>query len=92
MTVLSRYLRPAAAVCLTVAAAAAAGGQEPIRTQPLGMEAGIRDPALSGANPDGSGRRVASSDAELAGRRYVMEVMRGAGHDARDFASAVAPA
>lgn len=56
------------------------------------MEAGIREPALSGANPVRIVSRVASSDAKLAGRRYVMEVILDAGHDARDFVSAVASA
>jgi N-carbamoyl-L-amino-acid hydrolase len=47
----------------------------------------VKELSAFGANPQGGVSRVAFSDADLAGRSYVMRLMRNAGLDARvDFA------
>lgn len=50
-----------------------------IRADPQRMEQRIRELGEFGANPEGGVSRVAFSDADLAGRAYIMDLMRDAG-------------
>jgi N-carbamoyl-L-amino-acid hydrolase len=51
------------------------------------LNAHLKALSVFGANPQGGVSRVAYSDADLAGRAYVMQLMRAAGLDVRvDFA------
>lgn len=57
-----------------------AGAQSPdIRANPERMEQRIKTLGEFGANPEGGVSRVAYSDADLAGREYIMDLMREAG-------------
>jgi N-carbamoyl-L-amino-acid hydrolase len=60
-----------------------AGGQEAIYANAERMEARIQVLSKFGANPEGGVSRVAFSDADVAGRAYVIELMREAGLDVR---------
>ncbi|MDH4107959.1 MAG: Zn-dependent hydrolase [Gammaproteobacteria bacterium] len=64
-------------------AAGAAAGQEPIVANPERMEQRILALSQFGANPEGGVSRVAFSDADIAGRVYISELMRAAGLDVR---------
>lgn len=66
-----------------VALAPAAFAAEPVRASPERMETRILALAQFGANPEGGVSRVAFSDADLAGRAYISELMRRAGLDVR---------
>ncbi len=54
-----------------------------IHANPDRMEARIEALAQFGANPEGGVSRIAYSDADLAGRAYIIELMREAGLDVR---------
>ena len=57
-----------------------AGAQSPdIRANPERMEQRIKMLGEFGTNPEGGVSRVAYSDADLAGREYIMDLMREAG-------------
>ena len=57
----------------------AAGGQSrDIRANPDRMEQRIKALGEYGTNPEGGVSRVAFSDADLAGRAYIMDLMREA--------------
>ncbi len=58
-----------------------AAGAQPadIRANPERMEQRIKALAGFGTNPEGGVSRVAYSDADLAGRAYIMDLMREAG-------------
>lgn len=57
-----------------------AGAQSPdIRANPERMEQRIKTLGEFGTNPGGGVSRVAYSDADLAGRAYIMDLMREAG-------------
>jgi N-carbamoyl-L-amino-acid hydrolase len=53
--------------------------QEPIRANAERMEQRIQELAKFGANPEGGVSRVAYSDADIAGRKYVMDLITKAG-------------
>jgi N-carbamoyl-L-amino-acid hydrolase len=54
-----------------------------IRANPDRMEQRIKMLGEFGANPEGGVSRVAFSDADLAGRAYIMDLMREAGLSVR---------
>ncbi len=54
-------------------------GQLKIQAKPDRMEARIKALSQFGANPEGGVSRVAYSDADIAGRKYVMELMSNVG-------------
>jgi len=58
-------------------------GQELIYANADRMEARIQALSRFGANPEGGVSRIAFSDADLAGRAYITDVMREAGLDVR---------
>ena len=61
-----------------------AGAQSPeIRANPERMEQRIKTLGEFGTNPEGGVSRVAFSDADLAGRAYIMDLMREAGLSVR---------
>lgn len=62
---------------------AAFGQVENPSADPERMAARIEALGRFGANPDGGVSRVAFSDADLAGRRYIMELMRDVGLSVR---------
>ena len=47
------------------------------------MEERIKALSQFGANPEGGVSRVAYSDADIAGRKYVMDLMKNAGLEVR---------
>lgn len=53
--------------------------QKQIKANPQRMEERINALSQFGANPEGGVSRVAYSDADIAGRKYVMELMKNAG-------------
>ena len=53
--------------------------QKLIKANPTRMEERIKALSQYGANPEGGVSRVAYSDADIAGRKYVMELMKNAG-------------
>lgn len=55
--------------------------QNLIKASPERMEERIKALSQFGANPEGGVSRVAYSDADIAGRKYVMELMKNAGLD-----------
>jgi len=69
------------AVCLGTAAAAL--GDESIRANPERIEARIQALSQFGRTPEGGVSRVAFSDADLAGREYLGNLMREAGLEVR---------
>lgn len=69
-------------VCLTTlifCSMTAIHAQKPIKANPARMEERIKTLSQYGANPEGGVSRVAYSDADIAGRKYVMELMKNAG-------------
>ncbi|MDH4049764.1 MAG: Zn-dependent hydrolase [Gammaproteobacteria bacterium] len=81
MNTIYRHLLPVAAICFCPAAAAF--GQERIHANPERMEERILALSQFGANPEGGVSRVAFSDADLDGRKYISGLMRDAGLDVR---------
>lgn len=79
MNALPRCFLAALATGLYLGPAATAFGQEVIHASPERMEARIRELSQFGANPEGGVSRVAFSDADLAGREYIVTLMRDAG-------------
>lgn len=71
----------AGAACLVVACPASVEAE--IGANPERMQQRIEQLSEFGANPEGGVSRVAFSTADLAGRRYVMQLMRDAGLDVR---------
>jgi N-carbamoyl-L-amino-acid hydrolase len=57
--------------------------QNDIHANPERMEARILALSRFGANPEGGVSRIAFSDADLEGRRYIMDLMRDAGLEVR---------
>lgn len=53
--------------------------QNLIKASPERMEERIKALSQFGANPEGGVSRVAYSDADIAGRQYVMGLMKNAG-------------
>ncbi len=53
--------------------------QKLIKASPQRMEERIKALSQFGANPEGGVSRVAYSEADIAGRKYVMELMKNAG-------------
>jgi len=68
-------------ICLVSVAAAAPPSD--IRADPARMEKRIKALSAYGANSDGGVDRVAFSDADLAGREYIRNLMREAGLSVR---------
>ncbi|HXV60688.1 MAG TPA: Zn-dependent hydrolase [Vicinamibacteria bacterium] len=64
-------------------AAVIAFGQETIHANAERMEARIHALSRFGTNPEGGVSRVAFSDADIAGRAYIVGLMRDAGLDVR---------
>ena len=60
-----------------------AAAPEDIRANPERMQQRIKALAEFGANADGGVDRVAFSEADRAGRRYIMRLMREAGLSVR---------
>ena len=60
-------------ICFTASA------QQLIKANPARMEERIKALGQFGANPEGGVSRVAYSEADIAGRKYVMELMKNAG-------------
>ena len=56
--------------------------QASVAADPDRMERRINELGRFGSNPEGGVSRIAYSDADLAGREYIMELMRGAGLEA----------
>jgi N-carbamoyl-L-amino-acid hydrolase len=54
----------------------AAAQSSDMRANPDRMEQHIKALSAFGANPEGGASRVAFSDADLAGRAYIMDLMR----------------
>jgi N-carbamoyl-L-amino-acid hydrolase len=77
----ARFIVPIviAGACLSTVALA----QEDIVASPERMEQRIKALSEFGANPEGGVSRVAFSDADLAGRAYIQELMRDAGLNVR---------
>lgn len=57
--------------------------QKPIKANPERMEERINALSQFGANPDGGVSRVAYSEADIAGRNYVITLMKNAGLEVR---------
>ena len=73
-----------ALVALTLhAALASAADPATIRANPDRIEAGIEALSAFGSNPEGGVSRVAFSEADVSGRAYLVERMRGLGLDVR---------
>ena len=70
-------------VCVAMAPGLAAGQAGDIAADPDRLESRIRALGQFGANPEGGVSRVAFSEADLAGRRYISELMREAGLEVR---------
>lgn len=83
MKAIPRYVVIVLALGVYFGTVATTLGQERLYASPERMEERIRALSQFGANPDGGVSRVAFSDADLAGRRYVIELMRNAGLDVR---------
>jgi len=83
MTTISRTVFAAIVVSLGLGAGSAAPAQDPVRANPQRIEERIQALARFGANPDGGVSRVAFSDADIAGRNYIADLMRSAGLDVR---------
>lgn len=74
----------AAAVAAAVPAATSAPpGDTGPRANPLRLEQRIQALGRFGANPEGGVSRVAFSEADIAGREYIVSLMRGAGLEVR---------
>ena len=72
-----------AVVLLACSPAGVVAQQEEIHANPERMEERIQALSRFGANPEGGVSRIAFSEADLAGRRYVMDLMRDAGLEVR---------
>lgn len=83
MMTIPRYIAFALAAGVYFGTAGTALGQETMHASPERMEARIQALSQFGANPEGGVSRVAFSDADLAGRDYIMELMRNADLDVR---------
>jgi len=83
MNTIPRYIALALATGASFGAATIALGQETIYARPERMVERIHALSRFGANPEGGVSRVAFSDADLAGRTYIMELMRNADLDVR---------
>ena len=70
-------------VCLVVAPGLVLGQAGDIAADPDRMEARIQALGQFGSNPEGGVSRVAFSEADIAGRRYIGELMREAGLEVR---------
>ena len=81
MMTFARFIVPAfiAGVCLSNVAFS----QDRIVANPERMDQRIQALSEFGANPEGGVSRVAFSDADIAGREYIKELMRDAGLDVR---------
>lgn len=71
--------RTAVIMLAVLASSQALAQSQLVRASPDRMEERIRALSQFGANPDGGVSRVAYSDADLAGRDYIMDLMRAAG-------------
>ncbi|MFQ5610421.1 MAG: M20/M25/M40 family metallo-hydrolase, partial [Woeseiaceae bacterium] len=83
MNTLPRYIVLALVSGVCFGAAAIALGQEKIYASPERMVERIQALSQFGASPEGGVSRVAFSDADLAGRKYIIELMRNADLDVR---------
>lgn len=83
MKITNRFFLATLAVGLCGAAGSTVLAQEQVVANPERMEARIQALSRYGANPEGGVSRIAFSDADLAGRDYIMSVMRDAGLDVR---------
>lgn len=83
MNVCSRYAAPAIAACIGLGVSSTGLCQEAILASPERMAARIQALSQFGANPEGGVSRVAFSEADLAGRTYIMQLMRDAGLEVR---------
>jgi len=72
-----------AAVLLACSPAGVVAQQEGIHANPERMEERIQALSRFGANPEGGVSRIAFSEADLTGRRFVMDLMRDAGLEVR---------
>ena len=70
-------------LCLVFLPGLAMGQAGDIAADPDRMEGRIRALGQFGANPEGGVSRVAFSEADIAGRRYIAELMREAGLEVR---------
>ena len=66
-------------LCITLMSVAAAAPPSDMRANPDRMEQRIKSLSTYGANSDGGVDRVAFSEADLAGREYIRNLMREAG-------------
>jgi N-carbamoyl-L-amino-acid hydrolase len=83
MKAISRILVPVIATAHCFGVTADALGQDMVQASPERMEQRIKALSKFGANPEGGVSRVAFSDADLAGRTYIKELMREASLDVR---------
>ena len=83
MTANSRSIVPALALGLSLICSGTAFAQQQIVASPDRMEARIMALSKFGETPEGGVNRIAFSDADLAGRAYIVELMRDAGLDVR---------
>ncbi|HSF19220.1 MAG TPA: Zn-dependent hydrolase [Vicinamibacteria bacterium] len=83
MRSMPRYIVFALAAGMYFGAAVIAFGQEMIHANAERMEARIHALSRFGTNPEGGVSRVAFSDADIAGRAYIVGLMHDAGLDVR---------
>ena len=83
MTAIARLFAPALAASIFAGAVTDALGETEVRADPDRMEERIRALSEYGANPEGGVSRVAFSDADIAGRDYIQQLMLDAGLDVR---------
>lgn len=75
------------ALCLAMLFSSTLPAQKVIRASAERMETRIKELSKFGANSEGGVSRVAYSDADIAGRKYVIELMKNAGLEVTiDFA------
>lgn len=74
---------PLVLVALLCSPASVVAQQEDILAIPERMEARIQALSRFGANPEGGVSRIAFSEADLQGRRYITDLMRDAGLEVR---------
>ncbi|MCB0491463.1 MAG: Zn-dependent hydrolase, partial [Cyclobacteriaceae bacterium] len=72
-------MKPIIVIALIAALCFPSFAQTSIRASAKRMEQRIKALSQFGANPEGGVSRVAYSDADIAGRKYVMGLMRNAG-------------
>ena len=70
-------------LCLFVLPLSLATAQDSLQADPERMEQRIKALSAFGANADGGVDRIAFSDADLAGRAYIMNLMREVGLSVR---------